>query len=173
VTAGPSPSGARIVIKRQDGELFDISSFTAKLLANTAGAGAAIEVMPQLNGEDGLPDPVMCEASGYYGQNFTYTTPQLAGFDTYKLTLYVDYALMSLTVVDASIPPPVLEIFPMDAATLQLSWPVNAASYALEFTTNLPAQAWSPVTNSVVTNADLLTVDLEITGGQRWFRLRK
>ena len=59
VTAGPVLSNARIDIKRQDGELFGIESFTAQLLANTAGAGAAFEIMPMLNGEDGVPEPFM------------------------------------------------------------------------------------------------------------------
>src|SRR6185436_10897983 len=43
VTAGPNPSGARITLKRQDGEPFAIPSFTIQLLANTGGAGASLE----------------------------------------------------------------------------------------------------------------------------------
>ena len=34
--------GAKITIRRQDGELFAIESFTAKLLANTGGAGGPL-----------------------------------------------------------------------------------------------------------------------------------
>ncbi len=105
VTAGPNPSGAKLTIMRQDGQPFAITSFTARLLANTAGAGASFEIMPKLNGEDALPDPFMYDATGYYGQNFTHNTPQLTGFDGYTISLYVDFALMSLTVVDASLPP--------------------------------------------------------------------
>ena len=107
---------AQITISRVDGNIFDIPAFTAKLLANTAGAGAAIEVMPQLNGEDGYNDPIFFSASGQTNQTFSYdtgTTPQstalLTGFDTYKINLYVDFALTAITLVDAGIPntPPV------------------------------------------------------------------
>jgi len=173
VTAGPVLSKARIDIKRQDGELFAIESFTAQLLANTAGAGAAFEIMPMLNGEDGVPEPFMYDATGYYGRRFTNTTPELTGFDAYKITLYVDFALMRLTVIDASPPRPALDLIRVDAATIQLSWPTNAVGYVLEFTTNLPAQAWSPVTNSITTNVDVFSVSLDITGSKRFYRLRK
>lgn len=103
---------ARITINRVDGAVFDLTSFTAKLLANTSGAGGAIEVMPMLNGEDGLNDPVMFSASGFYGQTFYYdestpgylgNTTLLKNFDAYKLGLYVDFGLISLTLVDDSI----------------------------------------------------------------------
>lgn len=108
VTAGPTPGKAQITISRVDGNVFDITAFTAKLLANTWGAGGAIEVMPQLNGEDGYPDPVAFNASGSYGQSFSYDTSStpsttlLTGFDTYKINLYVDFALTGITLVDAS-----------------------------------------------------------------------
>jgi hypothetical protein len=173
VTAGPALSSARIDIRREDGQLFAIESFTAQLLANTAGAGGAWEIMPMLNGEDGFADPVSYDATGIAGNRFNYHTPELTGFDAYKMTLYVDYAVMSLAVVDASLPPPVLEFVQLDAANIQLSWPTNAVAYALESATNLSAQAWSPVTNSVAINADLFTVQLEISGSNRFYRLRK
>ena len=38
ITAGPNPGGARIEIRRANGQPFAIESFTAQLLANTAGA---------------------------------------------------------------------------------------------------------------------------------------
>jgi len=173
VTAGPNPSGARITIKHQDGEPFDIPSFTFQLLANTAGAGASLEIMPMLNGEDAYPDPFVYDATGYAGSRFTNNTPQLSGFDAYKMSLYVDFALMKLSVVDASPPRPSLDFVQVDASTLQLSWPTSAVGYALESTTNLPAQAWSPVTNSVTTNGDFLIVELSITGSRQFYRLRK
>ena len=173
VTTGPSPRGAKIVITRQDGQPFAIESFTAKLLANTTGAGGAIEIMPLLNGEDGVPNPFMYNASGYYGQNFTYSTPELAGFDAYIVTLYVDFALMNLTMVDASPPPPFLDILHGSGAIVQLSWPTNANGYTLESAANIPATVWSTVTNSTAINGDLFTVQLEAVGSQRLFRLRK
>jgi len=173
VTAGPNPSGARLTIKRQDGEPFAIPTFTMQLLANTGGAGAALEVMPMLNGEDAFPDPFMYDATGYAGRRFTNNTPQLSGFDSYKMSLYVDFALMRLTAADASPPRPSLDFVQVDAATLQLSWPTNAVGYVLESATNFSAQAWSPVTNSITTNGDAFFVELDITGSRQFFRLRK
>lgn len=96
---------ARITLSRVDGEVFDLIAFTAKLLANTAGAGAAIEIMPLVGGEDAFDEPVFFNATGYYGSSFSYdespnylgTTAALKGFDTYKIGLYVDFALTALT----------------------------------------------------------------------------
>ena len=48
VTTSP-PNKAKITVRRVDGAVFDLTAFTAKLLAN-AGAGRAIEIVPLLNG---------------------------------------------------------------------------------------------------------------------------
>jgi len=101
---------ARITLQRVDGQVFDLTALTAQLLANTAGAGGSIEIMPVLNGEDGFADPLYFDATGYYGQTFSYdTSPNplgstvlLTGFDTYKLGLYVDFALIGLTLDSAA-----------------------------------------------------------------------
>lgn len=175
VTTGPNLSGARVTIKRQDGQPFAIGAFTAKLLANTAGAGGSIEVMPLLNGEDGFPNPLMCDASGYYGQNFTYSTPTLTGFDAYKLTLYVDYALMSLTMVDASLPPPApptLEMTMISANSFQLAWPTNSAGYVLQQNSTLGTTNWVGVTNGVSIVGPNYQASIDTASGARFFRLQ-
>ena len=102
---GVTDHHARVVVTREDGQLFDFTAFTFKLLANTAGAGGTIEIMPLLNGEDGLPNPVALDATGYAGMVFTYgpaSTALLRGFDTYNVALYVDFALIGLTLDGAS-----------------------------------------------------------------------
>lgn len=107
ITTGPLlGTGANITLKRTDGKLFDLWAFTGKILANTAGAGAQFEVMPQLNGEDALPNPLMFDATGYAGQSFSHR-PALRGYDTYKIHLWVDYALTALTLIDTNNLPPV------------------------------------------------------------------
>lgn len=103
---------AHITIRRVDGAVFDLVSFTSKLLANTAATGASLEIMPQVNGEDAFADPVFFDMSGYYNQTFSYSnapnpwgsTSTLVGFDTYKVTLFVDYAFTDLVLSDASQP---------------------------------------------------------------------
>jgi hypothetical protein len=110
VTTPPPGEKARIELQRVDGQAFDLAAFTFKLLANTYGAGASLEIMPLLNGEDAFDEPVFFEASGFYGQTFSYdtwpnpwgSTALLVGFDTYKITLYVDFAFMALTLSSAS-----------------------------------------------------------------------
>ena len=106
VTTGPVFSSAKITIRRVDGGLFDLTSFTAKLLANTFGAGGSIEIMPKLDGEDARNDPYYFDASGSYGMLFSYntTTPgyqgntsPLTNYEAYVISLYVDYALTALT----------------------------------------------------------------------------
>ena len=99
---------ARLVLARHDGQPFDLTAFTFKLLANTGGAGAALEIMPMLNGEDGLADPVTFDATGYYGQVFSYgaaSTAPLRGFDAYKFALYVDFATIALTLDSSAADP--------------------------------------------------------------------
>lgn len=103
---------ARITIRRVDGNVFDLTAFTAQLLANTAGAGGSIEIMPVLDGEDAFNDPLYFNATGYYGSTFSYdtspnylgSTALLTGYDTYKIGLYVDFALIGLTLECAAIP---------------------------------------------------------------------
>lgn len=97
---------ARISISRVDGKIFAISAFTIKLLANTVGAGGAIEVMPQLNDEDGYKDPIFFLASGIANQTYAFDTASkrqstslLSGFDTYTISLYVDFALTAITLI--------------------------------------------------------------------------
>lgn len=123
VIAGPTPGPAKITIQRVDGNVFDIPTFTAKLLASTGGAGGAIEVMPKIGGEDALADPVAFNATGYYGQSFSYGMPStrlLSGADSYTFSLYVDFALTGLTLVDASAPIPEPETYAMLLAGLGL-----------------------------------------------------
>lgn len=147
ITAGPLlGKGANITIKRADGKLFDLRAFTGKLLANTAGTGAAFEVMPQLNGEDALNDPLMFDASGYGGQSFSHT-PNLAGYDTYKFHLFVDWALTALRLVDTNTSPPTptntvtASVSPTGAGTV-----IGAGNYPSNNTCTLLATAgpaWS------------------------------
>lgn len=173
LTAGPSPGGAKIVIRREDRLSFAIQSFTAALLANTAGAGGTWEIMPLLNGEDGVPNPFTYDATGYSGNRFSYATPELAGFDTYLITLYVDFALTDITLVDSSLPPPVLEIVPTTNATISLGWPLDALGYKPEVTTQLTPANWQPVTNRVLVEGDRFVVPVEATEAQQFYRLRK
>lgn len=170
-TAGPSglmasQVPATITVKRVDGQPFAVASFTAKLLGNTAGAGAAFEIMPLLNGNDGFPNPLTYDATGYAGNLFTYSTPELTGFDTYNLSLWEDYGLVGLKLLDATGPDPVLAISRLGVASIQLSWPTNSVGYGLEYATNLPAQSWNPVTNSVVVAGGVFTVQFDIATGQ-------
>ena len=123
ITAGPTAgAGANITIKRVDGKLFDFRSFTGKLLANTAGAGGAFEIMPQLNGQDAFADPLQFDATGYAGMTFSHT-PALTGYDTYVIHLWVDYALTALTLVDTN---PVV-VAPTNTIAASVS-PVGAGS---------------------------------------------
>jgi hypothetical protein len=111
-TPGVTDYKARLTIRRVDGAVFDLVSFTAKLLANTAGTGASIEIMPLINGEDAFNDPIYFDASGYYSQTFSYnetpnvwgSTASLHGFDTYKINLFVDFGFTALVLRDASSP---------------------------------------------------------------------
>jgi len=108
VTSGPNPTKASITVRREDGGVFDLTSFTAKLLAN-AGAGRAVEIVPLLNGEEPLNDPLYFDVSGNYGQSFSYdtspnpwgSTATLTNYDAYIINLTLDFALTALTLESA------------------------------------------------------------------------
>lgn len=107
---------ARITLQRVDGDVFDLNAFSFALLGNTSATGASLEIMPLLNGEDAFNDPLYFNASGNYGMSFSYdefsspihlgNTTLLKGFDTYKIALFVDYAITELALVDRSSPEP-------------------------------------------------------------------
>ncbi len=103
-----STNNARIIVRRVDGAVFDLTSFTAHLLAN-AGAGRAIEIVPLLNGQEPLNDPLFFDVSGNYGNEFSYdtspnhlgSTAALTNYDAYVINLTLDYALTALTLESA------------------------------------------------------------------------
>lgn len=177
ITAGPLVGeGGNITIKRVDGKLFDLWAFNGKLLANTAATGAAFEIMPLLNGEDALNDPMMFDCSGYGGQSFPHT-PRLAGYDTYTIHLWVDWALTALTLIDtnAVVPPvivaPLLDIQLPPPDTALLSWPTNAAGCVLQQNSDLTTTNWLDVTTTasvVGTNSQVIISPLN---GTEFFRL--
>lgn len=173
VTSGPNPGGAKITLSRQDHQPFGIVGFMAKLLANTAGAGGAFEVMPKLQGEDGLPDPLVLDATGTAGNVFTHVTPSLTGFDAYQFSLYVDFALVQLTIIDADPEPPQLTVTPANPGWLQLSWTSPDPGFVLEYAAEVPTASWQPVNATPALNGELYTVEVGISATQSFFRLRK
>jgi len=58
------------------------------------------------------------------------------------------------------------------ASGVALSWPVQATNYVLEAATTLPAITWNPVTNNSTVGPTERSVQLPITGGAKFFRLR-
>jgi hypothetical protein len=180
VTSGPVQSKANLSIRRVDGNPFAITAFTVKLLASTAGAGGSIEVMPLIQGEDGLNDPVAFNVSGPYGYSFPPFTPtQFVGhnYDSYKFTLYVDYAIMSLTLVDGSQPPPpapappMLSITQSSDAGYRISWPLNGFDYKLQTSVDLENGPWTPLVSIRHIEGDDNVVDGVFADTQRYFRL--
>jgi len=106
ITAGPLlGTGANITLQRADGKPFDLQAFTGKILLNTAGAGGAFEIMPQLNGADAFNNPLQYDCTGYAGASFSYPTA-LAAYDTYQIHMWGDFALTGLTLGDTNPPAP-------------------------------------------------------------------
>ena len=116
ITAGPLlGNGANITLKRADGKVFDLQAFTGKILLNTAGAGGAFEIMPQLNGNDAFNNPLTYDCTGYAGMSFTNITA-LSGCDTYQIHMWGDYALTALTLIDTNPPAPPATTFTIAAS---------------------------------------------------------
>jgi hypothetical protein len=114
-----APQGkAEVTIRRVDGHVFDLIAFSAKLIGSTATTGADFEVVPMLNGEDLYNDPITFSAAGNTGNIFTYgqasnseplsaveqANLQLTGADSYTIGLFTDFALIGITLKDASTP---------------------------------------------------------------------
>ena len=124
-TAGPlTGSGANITLKRADGKKFDLQAFSGEILLNTAGAGGAFEIMPQLNGNDAFADPLPYDCTGYAGMSFPYT-PALVGYDTYRIHMWGDFALTALQLTDTNPVAPVSTITNTIAASAS---PVGAGA---------------------------------------------
>jgi len=168
----PSQVSATITLSRVDGMPFDLTSFTAKILGNTAGAGAAFEIAAQLNGVDGFPTPLTFDATGYAGNTFSYSTPLLTGFDTYSISLWMDFALTGITLVDASAPVPVTLLTSNTSSNyFRLSWPSQAVGYYLQ---SSPDPVSSHFTNTGVaplTEGAYQVVTLPMTNSHQLFRL--
>ena len=121
VTTGPVIGPAQVTIQRVDGGVFDLGALSFKLLANTWATGADLEITPMLNGNDG--PQVFLDASGVYSNTFSYSnilsdyrgfnTWTLKGYDTYNLSLFVDFALTGVTLTDPSQPVPEPETYGM------------------------------------------------------------
>jgi len=170
---------ASITVRRADGGVFDLTEFTARLLAN-AGAGRAIEIVPLLKGEEPLNDPLYFDVSGNYGNEFHYdtspnylgSTAALTNYDAYVIGLTLDYALLSITLVDPSLAPPLLTLSQANG-WIEISWPADASDYSLESAPQLAATTWEAVTNAVMINGNSCSVQLEAAESAQMYRLSK
>ena len=177
ITAGPtglltSQISASITIKRVDGLPFDLTSFTAKILGNTAGAGASFEIMPQLNGQDGFANPLTFDATGYAGNTFSYNTPTLTGFETYNISLWMDFALTGLTLIDPSAPLPVtLLVSNTSSNYVRLYWPTQAVNYFLQSSPDLAPGHFTNAGSAPLTEGGNQVVILPTTNSHLFFRL--
>lgn len=175
VTAGPNPTKAQIKIRRVDGGVFALTSFTAKLLAN-AGAGRALEIVPLLGGNEPLNDPLYFDVSGNYGNSFSYdttanpwgSTAALTGYDEYRVNLTLDYALTALALTDPSAPVSVEPAAgPRVAAALQVA--PNPAGSPVRFSVHGPPTVPRGRLHIYTTNGALVrSLALDPSGRTAW-----
>src|SRR5512133_1329374 len=66
-----------------------------------------------------------------------------------------------------------LSVSRVSPASFQISWSTNFADYMLEYATNLPALAWSSVTNVATDSGDRLSVTLDAAASRQFYRLRR
>ena len=98
--------------------------------------------------------------------------------DTMTLEARVPYSgsprhdhLLSATM--APVPGPRLGIRVLSPSQTRLTWPTNAIGYRLESAATLPPSSWTTVTNTPSVSGGDYAVNVERTGSQRCFRLRK
>jgi hypothetical protein len=73
----------------------------------------------------------------------------------------------------AAEPIPRLGIASRGDGQAEITWRTDFPDYKLEFAAGLPASNWLPVTNDMLTNAEVFTATAATAGGQKVFRLRK
>ena len=78
-----------------------------------------------------------------------------------------------MTVEDASVPPPVVDVVDLGANTFLFSWPAAATGFTLESATNLPSAVWNPVATPPDLIGDVFQLQKESAGPREYFRLRK
>jgi hypothetical protein len=186
-----SPTKATLSISRVDGLPFALNAFSAKLLGSTASGGGSIEVTPVINDGPGPePDTVPFFLNNpNYGQlnsfntsqnaAYTYNSSQTGGpyYDKYKFTLYVDYAITSLTLVDASSAapqapaPPAPAISRTSANNYKLAWPGANFDYTVQTCTDLTNNSWGPYVSMRYLEGNSNVVNVVSTDTQRYFRL--
>lgn len=71
------------------------------------------------------------------------------------------------------VPQAQLGITPVGTSAIQASWRTNFTDHVLEYASSLPAAGWSTVTDAVTTNANRLSVTLQMDASQRFYRLRQ
>lgn len=70
------------------------------------------------------------------------------------------------------VPVPWLDMAAAGPAAMQLTWATNFANYILESAVSLPAPSWNSVTNPISNSGTNLSVRLDVTAGNRFYRLR-
>ncbi len=121
-----------------------------------------------------------CQAAGAWQQLHGVVRFRMAAgsmtVDSVRLQAIVSGpSLSSYDVYSSSFVParPRLSIARSGGAAAQISWATNFNDYGLEYATNLPVTVWNPVTNSVTTNGDRLSVTIATDAALRIYRLRQ
>ncbi|HEY5911806.1 MAG TPA: hypothetical protein VJA21_14485 [Verrucomicrobiae bacterium] len=78
-------------------------------------------------------------------------------------------AISNLTLL----PVPWLDIAPVGAVSVQITWATNFADHVLEHTTSLQAPGWTAVANAPIIVGDRLAVTVDTDVSNRFYRLRK
>jgi hypothetical protein len=71
------------------------------------------------------------------------------------------------------VPVPRLIISFADNEHAHITWPTNASGYSLQFTTSLPAPAWTTITNTPTVIGDRFAQIVDTTVGAKFYRLCK
>lgn len=82
---------------------------------------------------------------------------------------FAEFRIDTLT----SLPQAQLSIARAGANSIKIMWSTQFADHSLEYAMELPATGWSTVNETVSTEGDRLSVVLDATGPQRFYRLRK
>lgn len=69
--------------------------------------------------------------------------------------------------------PPHLGILRLSSSQARLSWRTNATNYSLECAMALPASEWVTVTNRPPVIGDEFALTIDLTGGHKFYRLRR
>jgi Concanavalin A-like lectin/glucanases superfamily/Immunoglobulin domain/Cohesin domain len=161
-TLGSGGSGATLNVNSTQAGSGVVGIALAKQIGTTFAAGSAQVVK--------LSFQAAANAAGNTTVTFANNPVREQAADASAGTLGISYVNGSVNLGTISVSTPTLTAQKI-ADSLVISWPVSASGYNLESCDALGGSSWTGATNTLTTNATVITATVPLTGAQKFYRL--